>query len=721
MIPQYKDTINTPYKSKQEQENDNIDKIEMKNKINNYELLNKSKQQSTPLFKLEINEPKMPKLTDEILPPYIFGQNPLFPTQLQNPNPFNYPNNMYQPMTPYPYVIKKNIINLNPVTDFTQAADIYEDILPNNLLISNNSFSTLSERKNISEYIRGIFIKNGDGEEVSLGKLNKGIASSHNLKNLLSHIKLLEINPYHFNKLTTNPYKTMPLNFCMYRSCYPIKLNEFNSINCAKSNIGINVRIYGLTNNDYINNKMDIKQKTDVWRELEYYKYIKQEVINNNKSPNFIQIHAYYRAKNIGINFNNLKNLREFMPTFLNKENYKENQIEYQKNIMSLLYGDTENIKKLLLKNDIIDNSMLNNDLKIILNNLYNDNKINNFIGNQNYNDLNDDNIIILSEAPTHNIINWASKSYELSNTPIKKMIQSGYHSVNEWESILFQLLISIIILFQKKIVFTEFNLEYNVYIKDLQNISGTNIGYWKYIINNIEYRVPNYGYLVLIDSSYKDLSENNNNYKILCDKWGDDLNDIIKITEKNMLNIFNTNNFTTDFIRNGGQISSKIKELIDNINKIIRQIFSNIERLNPIDKYNKILNDLYDIPIKIITKFGNFNYLHNKLGTIVPINEQNMLINLKYANIRKINIGELVSISINNDLYKYCIFIKYKDSDVHICELLTTSDTINNKSELKRLEIIEININNVFIIIGNLDENYEVGKNNSEIETYFI
>ena len=101
-----------------------------------------------------------------------------------------------------------------------------------------------------------------------MGKLDKGIQTSHNLKNLLSHVKLLDINPYHFNRLTDNPYKTMPYNFCMYRSCYPIKMSEYNYVNCAKSNIGMNVRIYGITNQDELNNRNNNKFNSDIWREL---------------------------------------------------------------------------------------------------------------------------------------------------------------------------------------------------------------------------------------------------------------------------------------------------------------------------------------------------------------------------------------------------------------------------------------------------------------------
>ena len=710
-IPMFKDTINTPYRSRQEQENEKIEKIEKNNQIKNYETINNIKNPPNTLFKLEINEPKMPKLNDEILPPYIFGQNTFIPTQFMNPN--NRP--MYSPMTNYPYIIKKNYINLNPVTDFTQAANIYEDILPNNLVIADSTFITLSERKNISDYVRGIFIKNGDGEEVLLDKLDKGIRNNHNLKNLLSRVKLLEINPYHFNKLTDNPYQTMPFNFCMYRSCYPIKLNEYNFINCAKSNIGMNVRIYGITENDKIINKNNGKEKMDsnLWRELEYYKLIKQNVIKQNMSPNFIQLYAYYRAKNIGINFKSFELLRKYMPKYLNDENNQNNQLKYQKLLTEILYNnDINTIKhKFNIKND--------------------DDIINKILGNKQFNDITDDNIVMLTEAPTHNIMNWASKTYELNNTPIKKMLQSGYHTDKEWESILFQLFITQFILFKQKIAFNDFQLEYNVFIKDLQNEPGTNIGYWKYIVNNVGFKIPNYGYIVLIDSSYRETDNSKDKYKIYCTQWDDKLQIIIEKSLSNMLAVFNYDKFNSEFIKYGGTSpSDKIINLIQFIKneifhiqngfknklKILLKTYNNNinlynEKID--DFYKEIINALFNIIINVISEKDMFKYLHNRVGTYILPNEKNMLLKYSSAAINKMKKGELVAISNDDDNYQICIIIhiQYGDNE---CILLTINE--NNK-----IEQINVNINSLYFIVGNIDESYETNDNTSYIESYYI
>jgi hypothetical protein len=34
--------------------------------------------------------------------------------------------------------------------------------------------------------------------------------------------------------------------------------------------------------------------------------------------------------------------------------------------------------------------------------------------------------------------MNWASKTYELNYGPVKKMINTGYHTVEEWRAVLF-------------------------------------------------------------------------------------------------------------------------------------------------------------------------------------------------------------------------------------------------------------------------------------------
>ena len=82
-----------------------------------------------------------------------------------------------------------------------------------------------------------MILENGDGEELSISAGKK--------KSLLSHIRLLEINPYNVGK---NPYKSLSKGFLLYTSAYPIRYNqERDKLDIAKQAMGINVRIYELS------------------------------------------------------------------------------------------------------------------------------------------------------------------------------------------------------------------------------------------------------------------------------------------------------------------------------------------------------------------------------------------------------------------------------------------------------------------------------------------
>jgi hypothetical protein len=113
---------------------------------------------------------------------------------------------------------------------------------------------------------------------------------------------------------------------------------------------------------------------------------------------------------------------------------------------------------------------------------------------------------------------------------------------------------------------YTNFSLEDNVYIKDISATSNVT-SYWKYKINGIDYYIPNYGYLVLLDSSFKDIIPDNSlivknnlyNHKINCDILTS-ANEAPLTTQQlkdecyNMMKkCFTINAFDNSFIQNGG------------------------------------------------------------------------------------------------------------------------------------------------------------------------
>jgi hypothetical protein len=208
--------------------------------------------------------------------------------------------------------------------------------------------------------------------------------------------------------------------------------------------------------------------------------------------------------------------------------------------------------------------------------------------------------LVVITEAPNTNIIKWNSKVYQ-SYGSVKKMIATGYHNPEVWRSILFQLIYSCAILQQNNIYFDNFSLENNVYIKDVQT-DGTGKSCWVYKINNIDYYVPNYGYLLVIDSNFADVKDYKTTDPIKYKIYGDIFNNInsgltnfSKLIKDKLLNILdNTGN---SFVHeNGNQLDDVIKTLISNIHS------------SCISK-DKIV-DLIPSHFK--------EYVHNKVGTLL-------------------------------------------------------------------------------------------------------
>ena len=133
--------------------------------------------------------------------------------------------------------------------------------------------------------------------------------------------------------------------------------------------------------------------------------------------------------------------------------------------------------------------------------------------------------LVALTEAYTSPIRVWASRKYEKNINVVNKMINTGFHKDIVWASILFQLYYAILTLQFNDIALNEMTLNDNVYIKKVGK-EDIPQGYWKYMVDDIEFFIPNYGYMVIIDSNYKynnqhnitleiPTIDNNNDYKI--------------------------------------------------------------------------------------------------------------------------------------------------------------------------------------------------------------
>lgn len=574
--------------------------------------------------------------------------------------------NLQTPYLPYSNLPYSNVINPIPLiknysitiggpeTNHSQINAIYEDILPEKYY--NNTFSTLTERKNIYTFIRSIFVKQHDGEDIAL--------SGSKDNSLLRYMKFLDLNPYNPNMLSDNPYKGLPDNMLLYRSCYPIRKDTTtNSVQCASRSLGLNVRIYKLTNEEYTIKRHTADANTfDVWRELAYYEYVRDHIIRKMVCPNFNIMYSYHLAQNCDIDFDRINNFKRNIKGPVNGPRF------VVRNNDGILDGSaavrpgpvlTGGSKYKILQNGG-NGSILNGAIQSRAN-IYG----NQAIKPQFCTDLERPStgysgkaIVVLSEAPTSNLVTWASKVYKV-NGYIRQMLNPGFHKIEVWNSILFQIMAAMYVLEINQIAFTNFSILDNIYIKELsihENIKK----YWIYKINGIDYYVPNYGFLVLIDSNFKDVDKNNLNnnelgwddnkiYKIYSKMFDNNCNNLNSLCMKSFKNVFNRNVFSNTFINSGGSLPD------DSVLNLIQSIGDDD------------LPSINDYLVKYMTMFMN-----NRVGTLLKEDE---ISNIQKDNRQGFRPGQIVVYEYKNNTYKFVIYLGKNDNLANIltCEEKTS------------------------------------------------
>jgi hypothetical protein len=242
--------------------------------------------------------------------------------------------------------------------------------------------------------------------------------------------------------------------------------------------------------------------------------------------------------------------------------------------------------------------------------------------------------LVLLTEAPTSNLVQWSSSISEAFGT-IRTMISTGYHSYEVWQSIIFQLVYAFAVMQEKEIYIQNFNMSDNIYIKDLFYDSN-NIGSWIYKVNGIEYYVPNYGYLLLIDSKFNDITKGHPNkvYKICGTMFKENCTTDFKnrIYDK-FIEIINPSNFTYYLKQNGGMAVD------DTTSQLLQKIYT--ESLS-----NK---NIKDILIKCFP-----SYLHNRVGTALLLSEKERIINIPPKAKNRLVVWEE-----KNNVYKWVIYIE--------------------------------------------------------------
>lgn len=512
----------------------------------------------------------------------------------------------------------QQVYNINlpgPTGSHVEMNKIWENILPGGE--HKLTATTLGERLQSYDYIRQIIIHMHEGEEISIDSDGKN--------SIMSYIKLMDLNPNHYNVINSNPYTGLANGLLIYRCCFPIVYEPISqSVVCAKNSIGLNLRLYALTCAEYYSFtfRQSVYIYYDVWRELAYYQYIRENVLKKKQSPNFPLLYSYFLSPNKKIDFFKLK-----------KNSFS------QKDILTSEYTKFEKYQSLMLKPDTVQitrpmNSVAGTPGKSPVK--LPDEKdptLQAYSGTT---------LVLITEATHHNLYQWASRCYE-PNGIVRKMISNGYHNEDVWLGILFQIISALYVLQVHGIYIKDMSISDNIFIKDLQNY-GKPMGYWKYIINGVSYYVPNYGYIVFIDSNFKDITSTNiidnckREYKIYtANIFGNkySLKDIRRKVFENYRNIISTNSFTKEHTGNN----------------VFRPPESIMKLIGAMMKDNE--TDLGRVLSKHFQKLMN-----NRIGTLLRKDSELPNIRELTGNFKE---GEMAIEVIEEDVYKWCMINKIK------------------------------------------------------------
>lgn len=583
---------------------------------------------------------------------------PQFPPQWQASAGYGYPPWMYNPAQ-YP-IIKNYSINVaGPSADHQRVSAIYEDILPAKQF--NSTSNTLGERLNIYDFVRSVFIKQGDGEDIDIDGSGKN--------SLLSYLKFMELNPYHTSHFTDNPYISLPDDMLIYRSCYPVRYDRnYQQVECAPNSIGMNIRIYKLTFAEYFikKNQRSLYHEYDVWREVAYYEYMREHILKKKVCPNFVLMYAYYIIENCNVDFDKIKRIKGewaekepmIKPPFITEYEKKK-----QRGVPNTI---GERLEKAVEVVAIQDNNQLLKPVEGEPKTLEYEMQIN-------PNAFSGRGLLALTESPNYNIYGWSSKTYEVAGN-IRKMVNPGYHTAEIWYSVLFQMIVALYVLQINKLAFRDFSLKDNVYIKDISMHEHITT-YWKYVVDGVEYYIPNHGYLTLVDSNFKNIkrpettlltSKNNKKYKIYSNmyvedggmKYNDDqLNNYCFAA---FANAVNPNEFSKSFTNIGG--SKPPEEVMDLLNRIYAEASSS--------GANK------DIGYYIYTYMRRF--IHNRVGTVTKEHETK---NVRKDDHTPFHKGEILVHEFQYDTYKFVVFL---GADKGFAQVLTKDDPTKGVVEKK-------------------------------------
>lgn len=542
----------------------------------------------------------------------------------------------------------QKVYNLNipgPIGGHSTVQRIYEDMIPNKN--PQLVYSTLGERLVFYNYLRSILINFYDGENAGIG--GKNIQSYYDLcqsrtkyakgqRSILEFLKVLNVNPNKFSIFEKNPYLMLPKNLLIFNTCYPIVFDEVSGgAMCAKNSVGLQMRIYALNVAEYVSHvtRDPLFKKYDVWRELLFYEMIREEILKKKVCPHFPIDYGYVLSPNSQIDFGVLSrrpdNERDRITKDYQDFLFREGVIKRTVSVSTDAYVARARYiwNEIFPLPDEIDPSLQKYSGQCL---------------------------VVMTEAPTFNIYLWASRQYNVKGI-VNKMTNHGYHQAFEWINVLFQIAVAMAVMQKYRIYLADMTLEDNVYIKDLHT-EGNNVGYWRYVIGGRSYFLPNLGYLVMIDSNFKDITkdglineESSRSYKLAIDDLFEKVDkDVLdKEIYANFKNLFNPNNFSPEYLSN-------------NVNPLPDEIITLIKNIND------------DTEIDITKLLGKYftDFFHDRIGT--NLNEREVS-NLKSVN-DVFKVGELVAFTPSVNNYVWVMIDEINNDQARIFNRVTNPTT---------------------------------------------
>jgi hypothetical protein len=613
-----------------------------------------------PLVNLQLYQQPPPKRDPKEIKPSMYHQpyapSPFVPPQMFGQTPMN-----YQQVLSAPIIKTYNISSKGPLDNHQRLNLIYEDVLPHIPHSGSDTMETINERITMYNFIKSSIFSNFDGSDIGLGDEQN---------TLLSYLKFDELNPFNTNRFSLNPYKGLPNGMLIYRSCYPIRKDPTSSydIICSSNAMNINIRIYKLIEGSFnvnANNDNSSKMNFDEWRDIKFYEYIREDIIKKKVCPNFVNMYGYFITLNSKIDFNKVSELRDQKTKITKEQEY----LFYDETVNQLSKTPILKLQQTIVKNP------------------------NAYTGKA---------IVTLTESPTHTLFMWATKTYSEEGIT-RKMINRGVHNEEIWMNVIFQLMVALHVMNIKNIFIKDFSIEHNVFIKDIkQNFNTTT--YWKYIINGIEYFIPNYGYLVMIDSNFRNLDNNTANkvniIKPKCNnvstmfvndnivrKYQKSINNTI-ITNTVEVNLVDPNNIPPDV--NTHKIDGKFLDSTSTVDSfemfkkcmdpdIFGNDFIKSGGTPPVESVMKLLGTIKKdlngaTPSKNISDYIKDNmgyFFSNRVGTYVKESE---IANIRKTSFDEMKIGDVVVHEIGPNLYKFVILCTKNN----MCKIITKENNDN-------------------------------------------